>query len=96
MQSYWLKFTDGTTACCQGQGLYDAKRIAEHLTGKTVSGGQYESSDPPIEGKPLPYPAEPSIWKFEHPVVGKTPSFCFRPAQCAGRTSCPQSRACDD
>lgn len=92
MQTYWLTFTDGTESCCQGQGEYDAKIIAEHFTGKTVAGGKYKD----IAAKPLPYPATPVIWKHNHPVHGECPSFCHAPKQCAGRTACPQSRSCCD
>lgn len=42
MQSFWLTFTDDSQACCEGQNPYDAKRIAEKLTGKKVAGGEYK------------------------------------------------------
>ena len=42
MQGYWITFTDGTSGYCEGNSAYDAKGIAEHLTGKTVIGGKYE------------------------------------------------------
>lgn len=92
MQSYWLKFTDGSEGCCQGQNEYDAKSIAEKLTGKTVGGGQYRD----IHAKILPYPATPIIWQFDHPVTGKCPPFCFTPKQCAGHSSCPKNYACSE
>lgn len=91
MKAYWLTFTDGSKACCEGQSEYDAKIIAEKISGKTVAGGKYDH----IEAKGLPYPASPVIWQFEHPVSGKTPLFCFRPNECSG-SSCPRSRACND
>lgn len=92
MQSYWLTFTDGTKGCCQGQSEYDAKVIAEKITGKTVAGGKFND----IEAKVLPYPAEPIIWQFDHPVSGKCPPFCFEPNKCAGKTSCPRARSCTE
>ena len=92
MQAYWLTFTDGSEACCEGQSSYDAKVIAEALTGKTVAGGVYKD----IEAKPLPYPATPRIWAFKHPVFGEEPDFCYRPKDCAGRSSCRQDRACTE
>lgn len=92
MKSYWLTFTDGTEGCCQGQSEYDAKVIAEKLTGKTVAGGRYHN----IAAKILPYPAKPVIWQFDHPVNGTCPPFCFQPRQCAGCSACPRPRACDD
>jgi hypothetical protein len=90
MHNYWLTFTDGTQAHCQGGSEYDAKIIAEHITGKTVAGGKFND----IAAQPLPYPAEPSVWKFEHPKHGKTPSFCHDPKNCCGRTACPKSYSC--
>ena len=92
MQGYWLTFTDGTQGYCEGRNEYDAKEIAEKFTGKTVAGGQYRD----IQAQPLPYPANPIIWQFEHPVNGKTPAFCIRPKECAGRTSCPQRYSCTE
>ena len=92
MKTFWLTFTDGSQGCCQGESDFDAKRIAEKLTGKTVKGGKYDN----IDAKPLPYPAAPVIWQLDHPVVGKCPEFCYSPKQCAGRTSCPKSYACSE
>lgn len=92
MTPYWLTFTDGSEACCEGSSECDAKVIAEKLTGKTVAGGQYRD----IAAKLLPYPAKPIIWQFDHPVSGKCPPFCFSPKQCAGRTACPKSYACSE
>ncbi len=92
MTSYWLTFTDGSKACCDGQNEYDAKVIAEKLTGKTVAGGKYKD----IEAKPLPHPSSPNIWQFNHPVNGVCPQFCHSPNQCAGRGSCPQNYSCTE
>lgn len=92
MKSFWLTFTDGTKGCCDGGNEYDAKVIAEKLTGKTVAGGQYRD----IAAKILPYPATPLVWQFEHPVHGKCPPFCYKPEQCCGKTSCPQNYACSE
>lgn len=92
MNTYWLTFTDKTQAACQGGSEYDAKIIAEKITGKTVEGGKWRD----IAAEPIPYPAEPCVWKFEHPVHGKTPSFCHAPKQCKGRTSCPQNYSCTE
>ncbi len=47
--------------------------------------------------KSLPYPADPRRgtphW---HERAGPTPSFCYRPTTCQGRTSCPRSPSCVD
>ncbi len=89
MHAYWLKFTDGTHACCQGESAYDAKIIAEKVTGKTVAGEQFKP-----DAQSLPYPASPSVWRYEHPVHGITPDFCLHGDKCAGKTSCPRSYSC--
>lgn len=92
MKGYWITFTDGSSGYCQGDNEFDAKRIAEKLTGKKVGGGEYQD----FTMKPLPYPAKPVIWQLDHPVHGKCPEFCCSPRKCAGRTSCPQSHACSE
>lgn len=92
MKGFWLTFTDGTKGYCQGVSEYDAKQIAEKLTGKTVAGGKYKD----IAAVILPYPAKPIIWQLDHPVHGKTPDFCHSPEQCKGRTSCPQRYSCTE
>ena len=94
MNGYWIKFSDGSAGYCEGEGAYDAIKIAEKLTGKkaVLDGGN--------EWKPvlksLPYPANPIIWQLDHPVHGKCPPFCSTPSQCAGWTSCPKSYACSE
>lgn len=96
MQAFWLKFTDGSEGCCEGTYGADAVRIAEHLTGKTVA-VEAEHRYKPEQGeavKILPYPTGNMIWQFEHPVYGKTPGFCYRGAQCRGRTACPGNPSC--
>lgn len=39
--------------------------------------------------KVIPYPAEPKIY-----VESSTPSFCWKPIVCRGRTCCPNDRSC--
>lgn len=92
MNGYWLTFRDGSHGYCQGINEYDAKIIAEKLTGKTVGGGQYRD----ISAKRLPHPANPVIWQLDHPVHGKSPAFCYSPDRCAGNTACQQMRACTE
>ncbi len=92
MDGFWLTFTDGSNGYCEGANDFDAKRIAEKLTGKTVAGGKYKD----IAAKRLPFPANPIIWQLDHPVNGKCPAFCYAPTKCAGKTSCPHSHACCD
>lgn len=93
MQTFWIKFADGSEACCQGESAYDARGIAEKITGKTVEGPKWEAG-PNV--RPLPYPASPVLWQLDHPCHGKTPNFCHAPKQCAGRTACPQRRSCTE
>ncbi len=92
MNTYWLTFTDGSQGSCDGVNPYDAKQIAEKITGKKVAGG--ESTH--IAARQLPYPANPIVWQFDHPVHGKCPAFCHSPKKCAGRSSCPMSYACSE
>jgi hypothetical protein len=92
MKGFWVTFTDGSKGYCQGGSEFDAKQIAEKLTGKTVAGGKYKD----IAAVSLPYPATPVIWQLDHPVNGKCPAFCYRPEECKGRSSCPQRRACTE
>lgn len=102
MKAYWLTFTDGTSACCEGESEYDALRIAQHVSGKKVALRQPE---PPkgtyllpkhFQVDPLPYAATPVIWQFDHPVLGKAWTLCYDPANCKGHGSCPKRRACSE
>ena len=92
MTPYWLTFTDGSHGCCEGKNAYDAKMIAEKLTGKVVAGGKFKD----ISAETLPYPATPLIWQLDHPVNGKCPPFCHDPHGCVGRGSCPKNHACTE
>jgi len=97
MNPYWITFEDGSKGCCEGESAYDAKRIAEHLTGKKVSPVAPISNTGDLRnGEVLPYPADPIIWQFDHPVIGICPPFCTSPEKCKGRTSCPKSYACSE
>ena len=90
MNNYWLTFTDGSRGFCQGGSAFDAKRIAEKITGKIVGGGEFKD----IAAECLPYPAPPIIWQLDHPVWGKAPPFCYRPEKCKGKSCCPNSPSC--
>lgn len=85
MKNFWVTYKDGTTGSCQGMNDYDAKAIAEKIKEKEVE-SLYT----------LPYPAMPVIWKFDHPVHGECPSFCYTPELCVGKSSCPHQRACSE
>ncbi|QYA12128.1 hypothetical protein [Rhizobium sp. AB2/73] len=92
MNGYWITFTDGSQGYCEGANEYDAKEIAEKLTGKTVGGGPWKD----FTMKRLPYPASPIIWQLDHPVNGKCPAFCHSPKKCAGSTACQQRFSCTE
>jgi hypothetical protein len=92
MNSYQLNFTDGSKGYCEGGSPYDAKIIAEKLTGKKVAGGEYQN----FEVKSLPYPTSGMIWQHDHPVHRKTPPFCYSPNECCGKTSCPKNYSCTE
>lgn len=85
MNNYWITFSDGACGFCNGTCEFDAKLIAFNATGKQA-----------VSAASIPYPASPVIWQFDHPVYGKTPTFCNSPHKCAGHTSCPQSRSCTE
>lgn len=94
MSAFWIKFTDGSEACCEGRSASDAQSIAEHLTSKTVADKPNKWTVGNV--KSLPYPASPIIWQLDHPVSGKHPLFCHDPKNCAGRSSCPKNYACSE
>ncbi len=91
MNGYWMIFEDGSRGYCEGQTAYDAKHIAEHLTKKKVKGSYTE-----MQAWVLPYPAEPVIWQFDHPIAGKRPTYCHTPENCKGNTGCPRRVACTE
>lgn len=94
MSAFWIKFTDGSEACCEGQSAFDAQKIAEKLTGKVVADTPNKWTVGNV--KPLPYPASPIIWQLDHPVSGKCPLFCHSPKACVGKSSCPKNYACSE
>jgi hypothetical protein len=85
MNGFWVTFEDGTAGYCETpKGSPDeAWRIAEKLTGKGVQ-----------KVAELPYPADPVIWQFDHPLHGKIPTFCYSPRDCQGKSACPKRYAC--
>lgn len=89
MRSYWITFEDGSKGSCNGESPYDAKIIAEKVSGKKVASG-----DNAVVG--LPYPAAPVVWGFQHPVYGQTPTFCHTPEKCKGNTSCTHRYSCTE
>ena len=97
MNVYWIKFEDGTTGYCEGESAGDAVRIAEHITGKVVDLGEWKWQPEKSENiRSNPYPAPGMIWRFDHPVYGKTPEFCYGGRMCLGRGSCPKRPSCTE
>lgn len=83
--AFWVRFTKGKPACVEAQDADAAKAEAEKLSGRAVA-----------RVDRLPYPCEPRLNKHLQPHGSVTPSFCFRPDQCCGRTSCPQRYSCTE
>lgn len=97
MKTYWMKFTDGTESHCQGDSPFDAVSIAEHLHKQVMDNDKfkYRPEDNP-NVQQIPYPANPMIWEYEHPIHGVTPHFCYRGKQCRGLSSCPGNPSCTE
>lgn len=83
MKPYWIKFTDGSSGCCEGRSLNDAMEIAEHVSKKQV-----------MKIESLPFAALPTIWQFDHPVHGTRPLRCHTPHACSGLHVCPRVPRC--
>jgi hypothetical protein len=80
MTPYWIHFAGRSAACVEADSEAKATEIAETLTGNKVTSCRI-----------LPYPANPRIGE-----QSGCPPFCYRPEQCAGRTSCPRCPACSE
>ncbi len=85
MSAYWVKFADGTAGCIETTAGQNPAVVAANATGRIVA-----------SVATLPHPAEPRLNKIEHPKHGASPSFCYRPEQCKGRTACPQPYSCTE
>lgn len=83
MRSYWVTYNGTQTGCIEATDEKAAAALTKEITGFDAT-----------SVKDLPYPANPRLNKYEHPSYGVCPSFCFAPATCCGRTSCPQSYSC--
>ena len=79
-QPFWVTITGHSPVCVEAVSHEEACAIASKETGMDAA-----------SAKILPYPAEPRIGEKT-----SCPSFCYRPRECAGRTSCPQSYACSE
>lgn len=84
LKAFWVTFENRQSGCVQAHDEQEAREVGQRERGHVV-----------VDVKSLPYPANPRV----NPVGrggDNTPSFCYRPALCAGRTSCPQRRSCVD
>jgi hypothetical protein len=86
MPAFWITFAGRKPACVEA----DDKASAEDLAKRLTDGGDVRLV------QTLPYPAEPRLNRVHHHQYGPSPSFCYRPETCAGRTSCPQRRSCTE
>jgi hypothetical protein len=83
MHSFWLTFKERGAGCVEAKDASAAMGIAKQETGFDA-----------IKAECLPYPAEPRLNQYVDPRYGVCPSFCFKPSECCGNTSCPQRRSC--
>lgn len=81
--TWWVTFENGKAACYEG--------TLEEVTARAATDGDVRTI------KSLPYPADPRTEpKAQYGANGACPSFCYTPAQCQGRTSCPKPYACSE
>lgn len=85
MKSFWLTFNERSAGCVEADDETAASAIAKQETG-------FDAATIKI----LPYPAHPRINQHVDPKYGVCPSFCYKPAECSGKTSCPQRHSCTD
>lgn len=78
---FWVRFATRQPGTVFAESEQDAIAKGAKITGCKAT-----------YAAPLPYPAEPIINAADN--THGTPSFCFEPEQCAGRTSCPRRHAC--
>lgn len=98
--TYWVTFKDGYAGCVEtihGMTGIDHKKQIEGVkslfnewTKEVKEHGEVVS----VES--LPYPASPRLITVSWLNGGACPSFCFKPNQCKGNTSCPQNYSCTE
>lgn len=85
--AYWVKFAgNGAGACVEvepGQGETEARVLAERLACKEV-----------VAIARLPYPADPRLNRVSMGSYGPSPSFCYRPEECARSGRCTAGISC--
>lgn len=86
MQAFWITFKGRSSACIQADDEASAVVEAATITGCEVT-----------RCHRLPYPASPRLNEPINPNTGEvTPDFCYKPGECAGRSSCPQNYSCTE
>lgn len=83
--AWWVAFSSGKNACVEADTDAAAIALASELTGREA-----------LTATILPYPAQPRLNSVPWPNGIITPSFCYRPDQCKGRTACPQRYSCTE
>ena len=82
--AYWITFHGHASGCVEADTEENALAIAQEITG-------YDAATALI----LPHPANPRL-NEQREDPKHIPSLCWRPEECAGRTSCPRTRPCND
>lgn len=80
MPAYWVQFQRLRPVCIEASDIDTAEVLAGEISG-----------EPAAFVNEIPYPSEPRIGK-----QSGIPSFCYRPMECLGKSSCPQAHACND
>lgn len=86
MNPYWVIYPSGrfSPECVEAASADEAERIARDVRGVA-----------PVSVQTLPYPAHP---RLDHPSAPASgfPSFCWKPNECRGKTSCPRRISCTE
>lgn len=76
------------------RGQHGCVEATDADAARTLAAGIFGA--PPIACDKIPYPAEPRLHTVPHAAWGATPSFCYSPHTCKGRSSCPQRYSCTE
>ena len=84
ISAYWVE-SENNAGCVEAMNTEEARKLGAEALKSEI-----------IECSSLPYPAQPRLVTHTHESWGVTPSFCYRPHQCKGRSSCPQNYSCTE
>lgn len=84
ISAYWVE-SENNAGCVEAMNTEEARKLGAEALKAEI-----------IECSRLPYPAQPRLVTHTHESWGVTPSFCYRPHQCKGRSSCPQNYSCTE